>query len=71
MINNLFVIKVEYITAGDLDILADAMSRRYLSSYSKISFKQIIQGIPSDEIMKQITSKIGSSLRSLLRVLFN
>ena len=42
MMKHPFGIRAEHI-AGDLDILADAISRTYSSSYSKLSFDNLFQ----------------------------
>jgi len=45
MMNNPVGIRAEHI-AGDLNILADAISRTYSSSYSKLSFDKLFQEFP-------------------------
>ena len=45
MMNNPVEIKAEHI-AGELNILADAISRTYSSSYSKLSFDNLFQEFP-------------------------
>ena len=45
MMNNPVGIKAEHI-AGELNILADAISRTYSSSYSKLSFDNLFQEFP-------------------------
>ena len=45
MINNPIGIRAEHI-AGELNILADAISRTYSSSFSKLSFDKLFQEFP-------------------------